>query len=134
MPALPVIVAGINVVGVDGRAVPVVLQVVAGTGDMPPPSNIWPVEPLAGEQPLKAPGLMPGASSSIAPSGMPAWPTDARGSMASGAVPGNDGNIVSRLGAGVANQQSARQQANGAEQLVHGFTSITVPDGWAGRS
>jgi hypothetical protein len=71
MPARPVIVAGIDVVGVDGSALLVTLQVAGGAGDMPPPSNIGIAEPLAGVQPPAAPGLIPGAASSVAPSGMP---------------------------------------------------------------
>ena len=85
-------VVGIDVVCVDGGALLVMPQLSGGAGDMPPPSNIAPVEPLAGVHPLEAPGLMPGAVSSNAPSGMPACPADARGSVARGAIPSGDGS------------------------------------------
>jgi hypothetical protein len=92
MPARAVIVGRLDVVGIDGSVLPVMSQGAGGAGDMPPPSNIGPVEPLAGEQPKKRRRLMPGAGSSIAPSGMPDWRIDACDPVASGVVPWNDGS------------------------------------------
>lgn len=93
-PMTVVDVIGVDVVCSDGGALLVMPQLSGGAGDMPPPSNIVPAELPAGKQPLKASGLMPGAASSVAPGGMPVWPTGARGSVSIGVIPGNNGSAV----------------------------------------